>query len=169
MRGEDVATPRFDKAVDDRYAEPEQLASPVDVVIVEGWCVGARPEPEEALVTPLNPLEAEEDADGHWRGYVNGRLADGDYREVFDHFDRFVFLAVPGMESVFNWRLRQEEMLRATAGAQSGVMDAAGVRRFIMHYERTTRNMLATLPDVADVVLGINEDHQIETASVRQA
>lgn len=169
MRGETVQTPRFDKAVDDREPVPETIPGPVDVVIVEGWCVGARPEAEAALVDPINELEADEDPAGEWRRYVNGRLADADYRRVFDGFSRFVFLQVPGMDSVFNWRLRQEEMLRAKAGARSGVMDAAGVRRFIMHYERITRNMLTELPDLADVVLCMNEAHEIESARVKAA
>ncbi len=167
VRGETVRTPRFDKAVDDREPEPETIPGPVDLVIVEGWCVGARPEPEAGLVDPINDLEAQEDENGQWRRHVNERLSDADYRQVFDGFSRFVFLQVPEMDSVFNWRLRQEEMLRARAGDKSGVMDAAGVRRFIMHYERITRNMLAELPDVADVVLRMNESHEIESASVK--
>src|SRR5262249_42416546 len=38
-----VALPRFDKASDNRAprASWETLASPLDVVILEGWCVGA--------------------------------------------------------------------------------------------------------------------------------
>lgn len=167
LRGETVATPRFNKAVDDREPEPESIAGPVDIVIVEGWCVGARPEPQASLANPINDLEAAEDPEGAWRGFVNSRLAAADYRRVFDGFDRFVFLQVPGMDSVFNWRLRQEEMLRVRAGDQSGVMDAAGVARFIMHYERITRNMLRELPAVADVVFSINEAHEIESGSLR--
>ena len=164
--GDTVSTPRFDKAVDDRQPDFEHIQGPVDVVIVEGWCVGARPESEATLADPINVLESGEDPDGAWRAHVNARLQDDDYRRVFDGFDRFIFLQVPGMDAVFNWRLRQEDMLRATAGDKSGVMDADGVRRFIMHYERTTRNMLAELPDVADVVLRLNDSHEIESAGV---
>ena len=32
----------------------------VDVVVLEGWCVGVGPESEVALASPVNALEAEE-------------------------------------------------------------------------------------------------------------
>lgn len=166
LGGQDVQTPRFNKAVDDREPEPEAILGPVDYVLVEGWCVGALPEASSSLVAPLNTLEAEEDPDGEWRRFANGRLSDADYRGVFDRLRPFIFLEVPGMESVFSWRLRQEKLLEATRGTQPGIMDEAGIRRFIMHYERTTRNMLATLPAAADVVLHVNEQHQIESATL---
>ncbi|MBF66447.1 MAG: kinase [Gammaproteobacteria bacterium] len=162
MRGESMATPRFDKSIDDRAPQPDTVEGPVDYVIVEGWCVGARPEPEASLNRPMNELERREDVGGVWRGYVNERLGAADYRSVFDGFDQLVFLQVPGMESVFTWRLRQEDMLRARVGDQAGVMDAEGVARFIQHYERTTHNMLVELPGIADVVVRINEAHEIE-------
>ena len=46
MRAREVKLPSFDKASDNQHG-PEQLKSfngPADVVIFEGWCVGARPE-----------------------------------------------------------------------------------------------------------------------------
>src|SRR5512139_4056281 len=44
-----VALPRFDKAADTRRptAEWEVVEAPVDVVLFEGWCVGARPQPSQ--------------------------------------------------------------------------------------------------------------------------
>jgi D-glycerate 3-kinase len=38
-------------------------------------------------------------------------------------------------------------------------MDAAAIRRFVMHYERLTRHNLAELPARADVTLSLNDDH----------
>ena len=73
-----MALPRFDKATDDR--KPAEawpvVAAPVDVVLFEGWCVGARPDPDPArLAQPINALEAEADPDGVWRRRIEAALA----------------------------------------------------------------------------------------------
>ena len=51
--------PRFDKASDDRLSSDKgtRFAGPADVILFEGWCVGARPQPSEALAQPINDLE----------------------------------------------------------------------------------------------------------------
>lgn len=63
--GPDTLTkiPVFDKSIDDRCPPTvwQEWIGPVDVIVFEGWCVGARPQSEEALVAPVNALEAEED------------------------------------------------------------------------------------------------------------
>src|SRR5690606_6321641 len=66
---ENVAVPVFDKALDDRLPESEwrRHDGKVDIVLVEGWCVGARPQDQTALEEPINRLEREEDGDGVWR------------------------------------------------------------------------------------------------------
>lgn len=99
-RREPVALPVFDKALDDR-APPEQwpvVPSDRELVIFEGWCVGARPQRAEELDQPINRLEAEEDRDGRWRRYVNDALA-GDYQPLFARLDLLVLLAAPDWET----------------------------------------------------------------------
>lgn len=48
--GATTALPVFDKRHDDRAAESEwrQVHGHVDVAILEGWCIGARPQPPES-------------------------------------------------------------------------------------------------------------------------
>ena len=161
--GGKVAIPAFDKAHDDRRPESEWplVEGPMDVVIFDGWCVGARPQAEAELVAPLNELETREDVDGAWRRYVNAELQ-GEYAELFARLDRLVMLKVPNMESVYEWRSLQEEKLTSKM-AQSGrhrIMDSSGLKRFIMHYERLTRHMLDEMPDRADLTLFLDEHHQ---------
>ena len=43
-RAGETAVPRFDKASDDRRPDRDMVAGPVDVILFEGWCVGARPQ-----------------------------------------------------------------------------------------------------------------------------
>ncbi len=152
-----VAIPVFAKSLDDRLPEPDwrEIDAPVDVVLFEGWCVGVRPQPENELLEPVNDLERLQDPDGTWRRTVNDRLGD-DYRRMFDMLDALILLRVPSFEKVLEWRGLQERKLRTASGA--GQSDAE-LAEFIQYYERLTRHALATLPDIADIVVDIGDDH----------
>ena len=158
-RGVAAALPRFDKGRDDRAPADTWAPAPADcdVLLFEGWCVGARPQPEQDLVEPINALEAEEDTGGDWRRYVNAALA-GAYQDLFARIDRLVLLAAPGFEVVYGWRLEQERDLGARADANAKVMDEAALARFIAHYERLTRYILYEMPDRADLVVSLDAE-----------
>jgi D-glycerate 3-kinase len=152
-----VAAPRFDKALDDR-AEPlewQTYEAPVSVVILEGWCVGARPMPDDELMQPVNALEPDEDACGKWRRYVNAALR-GDYHALFGSLDLRILLRAPDFASVHGWRLEQEMGLVRSDSNSMPAMDAPAVARFIAHYERLTRWIIANEP--ADLVIEIGPD-----------
>jgi D-glycerate 3-kinase len=158
-RGLDTALPRFDKASDDRVPREHWRIARGDtqVLLLEGWCVGARPQTDAALSEPVNALERDEDADGHWRRYVNTALA-GDYQRLFARLDRLVLLAAPNFSIVRDWRTQQEHALRAIAGADAnGVMDDAQLVRFIAHYERLTRHVLEEMPRRAELTIRLDE------------
>jgi len=154
-----IELPRFDKASDDRAAEPTEVLSRNDVILLEGWCVGAKPQPEAALVAPINRLEAEEDASGKWRREVNRRLAT-DYADFFDRIDVLVMLEVGSFDMVRAHRKRQEQRLAARRPDGTAVMDDAALDRFLMHYERLTRWMLEEMPARADIRIPIGEDQR---------
>ncbi|MBQ62430.1 MAG: kinase [Gammaproteobacteria bacterium] len=154
--GQAVTCPVFNKAEDDRKIKSRTLGS-LDVLVLEGWCLGALPQPESSLEKPVNDLEAVRDPDGRWRRKVNGALASNEYQQAFD-CDMLVFLAVPDMDSVLKWRLQQEQGLSSGAG----VMDEGGIREFIMYFERITRAMLEDLPKRSDITLFLNEGHDLE-------
>lgn len=46
-------------------------------------------------------------------------------------------------------------------GAGGGLMDDAALARFIMRYERITRDLLATMPDRAHLIAALDADHRI--------
>jgi D-glycerate 3-kinase len=160
-----VALPRFDKAKDARTdsAEWPRAQAPVDVVLFEGWFVGARPQLEADLAAPVNALERDEDADGAWRRKVNAALA-GDYQTLFARLDMLVLLQAPSFERVHAWRALQEEKLAARLAAEhrgGEVMDGPALTRFIMHYERLTRWILSEMPERADIVVRLGPDHEV--------
>jgi D-glycerate 3-kinase len=154
----ELIMPRFDKATDTRRPpeDGEHVRCPVDVVLFEGWCVGARPQPPEALLEPVNRLEREDDPDGRWRTFVNTAL-DGAYRPLFARLDRLVLLAPPNFAVVAGWRAEQEAKLRARAGR--GMADDE-IARFVAHYERLTRWILAEMPGRADRVFPLAADRR---------
>ncbi len=96
-----VCIPSFDKSTDDRRPMDEwgNCSEPVDVILFEGWCIGALPQGKDALDHPINPLEQTEDADARWRTYVNQQLT-GAYVPLFDLLDRLVILKAPDFECV---------------------------------------------------------------------
>jgi D-glycerate 3-kinase len=157
--GRAVTLPRFDKATDDRAPHGVPIEPPIDVILFEGWCVGAVPQPAAALRDPVNRLEAEEDADGAWRREVNRRLAT-DYAALFGRIDLLVMLKVESFDAVRANRRRQEEKLAARNPTGAALMDEAALTRFLMHYERLTRWMLQEMPARADVLIGIGPDQR---------
>jgi D-glycerate 3-kinase len=159
----ETALPRFDKAADDRAPVEawRVVAGPVDIVLFEGWCVGARPEPAEALAAPVNALERERDPDGAWRVHVNAALA-GPYRALFARLDLLVLFTAPDFETVLTWRLEQEAKLRErlAATAQGGAMTDDEVAVFVQHYERLTRHIAREMPARADLVTTLDADRR---------
>jgi D-glycerate 3-kinase len=161
----ETALPRFDKAMDDRApveAWPV-VAGPVDVVLFEGWCVGARSQPAQAqaLAAPLNALERERDPDGAWRAHVNAALA-GPYRALFARLDLLVLFTAPDFETVLTWRREQEAKLRnrLAATGQGGAMTNDEIAVFVQHYERLTRHIAREMPARADVVVALDKDRR---------
>ena len=164
--------PRFDKATDDPVPQSAwpRLTGPVDVLLFEGWCVGAQPQPDADLAIPINALERDEDPDGRWRTYVNEQLKDA-YADLFSKLDLLVFLQAPDFGVVAGWRLEQAEKLRArrleAGAATDGLMDEAGVRRFVAHYERVTRALLKEAPCRADVLVRLAADRSVSEVRFR--
>ncbi len=163
-----VFVPRFNKATDDR--SPPELAEcitePVDIILLEGWCLGTTAEDEAALSEAVNDLEADEDKDGQWRRYVNEQLAHF-YPALFDLVDIWVMLKAPSFDCIYQWRLEQENKLRQNAQQQSQVMDEQQLSRFIKFYQRITQHTLKTLPQRVHYLFELNASRQITKLTSR--
>lgn len=158
--GAPVRLPRFDKLGDRRLPEdmwPQTGA--LDLLVFEGWCVGATAEGDAALDAPINALECEEDPDGTWRRWCNTALV-RDYPALWAGIDTLLFLQPPGFEIVPTWRWQQEQTLQAAASGRMG-MSRAQVERFVQHYERVSRQALKVLPCVADMVVRLDAERNI--------
>jgi len=162
--GRDITIPVFDKLRDDRTPQHQwrRVTSPLDVIIVEGWCLGASAQSESELRSPVNALERDQDADCLWRQTVNRSLALS-FPPLYQALDLWVMLQAPSFQSVFAWRQEQEAMLasRAEGSAKGQAMDDKALRTFVAHYERLTNHCLAVLPDKVHHLFTLDDLRQI--------
>jgi D-glycerate 3-kinase len=153
--GGTAALPRFDKIADRRL--PPSRWTPVrarpDLVVFEGWFLKVPPEPDAALRVPLNTLERDEDPDGTWRRYCNRALAG--YAPLWRRLDHLLFLQGPGFEHVPEWRWQQERTLQARHPDRRA-MTRRQVERFVLFFERVSRQALRTLPGIADATVRVD-------------
>jgi D-glycerate 3-kinase len=169
-QGDTCSIPAFDKASDDRLPESQwhQVSGPIDAILFEGWCVGCQSVQDELLYSPVNELEEQEDEDGVWRGWVNQQLA-GPYKEWFSAIDFLIMLKVPDMAAVQRWRTQQEVGNKKMAkGSTDRSLDETAIQRFIQHYERLTRQALTRLPELANLILSINDEHKVADIQTRE-
>lgn len=173
-RGKSYKIPQFNKATDDRapHRDWPSISGPVKVIILEGWCVGVQAQSKEALNTCVNNLESEADSDKTWRNYVNESL-ENNYAELFNHLDLLVVLAAPSFQCVYQWRLLQEQKLieknrlAETNADLTQTMSPEQIAQFVLHYQRISEHAAATLPQKADWLLSLNEDHKVTKLSCK--
>lgn len=154
-----VSRPRFDKGRDTRFPPsrwPRTTQAP-QLIIVEGWALGIRPQAQPALALPINELERDQDADGSWRRWVNKQLRG--YQPLWRKFDALVVLQAPSWEIVRRWRGEQESDLIARHAPLA--MDEKTLERFLLHSERLSRHALDTLPALADTCVEYDNDRHV--------
>jgi D-glycerate 3-kinase len=163
--GNNAVITRFDKKIDDRAVDLEINSQPVGLIVLEGWCLGAQPQPELALSTPINSLEQVEDPEGIWRNYVN-RALQGDYQRLFASIDQMIMLQAPSFETVHQWRVEQERkmidsVLEQGLDAPPEAMNDEQIQRFIQHFQRITEEILRELPSRADHLFTLDRQRRI--------
>ena len=158
-----ILIPKFDKSIDDRYNKNRwtKVLKKPNIVIFEGWCVGARPQKNSSLMKPINPLESLEDKNLIWRKRINYELKN-DYKKIFKLIDILIFLKVPSFKYVYKWRLLQEKKLKKISKGKK-IMSNKQIKRFVMFYERITRQMLKTSNFFSKVLINIDTRHCLKS------
>jgi len=154
--------PKFDKSIDDRKKKKywSNIKKRPEIVILEGWCVGAKSQPNSLIKQPVNILEKYEDKDLIWRKYVNEKLKK-EYKKLFAMIDYYIFMKIPNFNMVFKWRLLQERKLKKMLHTKKKIMTYGEIKRFVMFYQRVTLQMFQDMPKIASVILTLNNKHQI--------
>ena len=155
--------PKFDKSIDDRLKSKffYKIKTRPEIIILEGWCVGAKPQINSLIKEPLNILEKNEDQNFIWRKYVNEKLKK-EYKKIFSFIDHLIFMKIPSFNMVLRWRLLQESKLRKKFKTDKKIMNYKEIKRFIMFYQRITLQMLKDLSKSASVVLLLKKNHEIK-------
>ena len=156
-----IKIPKFDKSIDDRSLTKnwQKITKKPDIIIFEGWCVGATPQSFKELKKPMNLLEKAEDTKLTWRKKVNNELKTN-YKKIYNLLDKKIYLKVPNFKYVLKWRLLQEKKLRLKSKKKA--MTDKQIKRFIMFYERLTKNMNKEYKK-NDTVIFIDESHKIKS------
>ena len=162
--------PKFNKAVDDRLSKRNWyfIKKKPDVIIFEGWCVGARAEKNSTLKKPINSIEKKDDSKMIWRKYVNNQLQTK-YKRLYSKLDCLLFLKASSFKLLQIWRLKQEALLKLNSKnkANSKVMSKKEVLTFMQTYQRVTQNMFKFAPKYSSIVLNLNRNHQIKSVKYK--
>ena len=162
--------PKFNKGVDDRCKQSlwYKIQSKPDVVILEGWCVGARSQNSKELKKPVNSLEKTHDQNFKWRQYVNYQLKTK-YKKLFNQLDYILFLKVKNFSLLRRWRLKQEKKLWLKSKNKKNlkIMNKSKVKNFMDTYQRITQQMFKDMPKYSSIVMNLNDSHQIKNIKYR--
>ena len=162
--------PKFNKGVDDRCKQSlwYKIQSKPDVVILEGWCVGARSQNSKELKKPVNSLEKIHDQNFKWRQYVNYQLKTK-YTKLFKQLDCLLFLKVKNFSLLRRWRLKQEKKLWLKSKNKKNlkIMNKSEVKNFMDTYQRITQQMFKDMPKYSSIVMNLNNSHQIKNIKYR--
>tara|TARA_B100000579_G_scaffold230820_1_gene189154 strand:+ start:174 stop:1103 length:930 start_codon:yes stop_codon:yes gene_type:complete len=159
--------PTFNKAVDDRFNKNKwyYLKERPDVVIFEGWCVGAKSEKNNTLKKNINFMEKTKDKKQIWRKYVNQQLK-SKYKNLYSQLNCLIYLKAKNFSLLQKWRLKQERKLWAKSKVKSNlkIMSREDVLNFMQTYQRITQNMFMKMPKYASIIFNLNSNHQIQSA-----
>ena len=166
IKSKNFSIPKFDKSNDDRRPKKywQKVKKKADIVIFEGWCVGATPQKNKDLIVPINILEKEKDKKRIWRNYVNKELKTN-YKKIFKLIDTTIFLKVPSFEHVYKWRLLQEKKLSKISKGKK-IMTKKEIKNFIMFYERLTKYMLKHLSNKVQFLINVDTKHRLKSIKV---
>jgi len=157
--------PTFNKAIDDRCNKKKwyDLKKKPDVIIFEGWCVGAKSEKNNTLNKAINSLERAKDQKKIWRKHVNHQLK-SKYKNLYSQLNCLIYLKAKNFSLLQKWRLKQERKLWVKSKVKSKIMSRGDVLNFMQTYQRITQNMFRNMPKYASVIFNLNSNHQIKSA-----
>ena len=157
--------PKFNKAIDDRCSKRlwYKIKSKPDIIIFEGWCVGARAQTANQLKKSINSLEKVHDQSTKWRTYVNNQLKNK-YKVLFNQLDGLLYLKAKSFNLLREWRLKQERKLWVQTKNKKNlkIMSSGDIINFMQTYQRITQQMFKDAVKSSSIIMNLNNNHQIE-------
>ena len=166
-----IKVPKFNKAIDDRCSKSlwYKLGSKPDVVIFEGWCVGAKAQTNTQLKKPINSLEKIYDQSAKWRSHVNNQLKIK-YKILFKQLDGLLYLKAKNFNLLKSWRLKQERKLWAQTKNKKNlkIMSNGEIINFMQTYQRITQQMFKDAIKNSSIIMNLNNKHQIQNIKFKK-
>ena len=162
--------PNFNKAIDDRFAKKYwyNIKKKPDVIIFEGWCVGAKHEKKSSLNKAINSMERIKDPKKVWRKYVNHQLKQK-YKDLYSQLNCLIYLKAKNFSLLQKWRLKQENKLwlKSKKTSKHKIMNKDDVISFMQTYQRITENMFKKMTNYASILVNLGSDHQIKSVKYK--
>ena len=166
-----LTVPKFNKAIDDRCKKSlwYKLKSKPDVIIFEGWCVGAKAQTNKQLKKPINSLEKVYDKGIKWRSHVNNQLKTK-YKTLFKQLDGLLYLKAKNFNLLREWRIKQERKLwvRTKNKINSKIMSSGDIINFMQTYQRITQQMFKDAIKNSSIIMNLNSNHQIQNIKFKK-
>ena len=166
MKFKSFQLPNFNKAIDDRFAKKYwyNIKKKPDVIIFEGWCVGAKHEKKSSLNKAINSMERIKDPKKVWRKYVNHQLKQK-YKDLYSQLNCLIYLKAKNFSLLQKWRLKQENKLwlKSKKTSKHKIMNKDDVISFMQTYQRITENMFKKMTNYASILVNLGSDHQINS------
>ena len=166
-----LTVPKFNKAIDDRCKKNlwYRLKFKPDVIIFEGWCVGAKAQTNKQLKKPINSMERVYDQGIKWRLHVNNQLKTK-YKALFKQLDGLLYLKAKNFSLLRNWRLKQERKLWVQTKNKKNlkIMSSGDVINFMQTYQRITQQMFKDGIKSSSIIMNLNNNHQIQTIKFKK-
>ena len=151
-----VYVPIFDK-VTDNMKKYKRKINKVDLIILEGWCVGSKPIDREYLKKNINSLEKINDPNMIWRMAYNNALFE--YQKLFKKFNNYIFIKLPNWQFVIDWKYKQELGLRLL---RSDNNLKKKLYLFIQYYEKLSKWMSLTCPDFCNILITLDKNQKMK-------
>lgn len=155
---------KFNKATDEPFPKKQWtiIEKPADIILLEGWCWGVKPQTAEQLKAPINELECQYDSTGAWRNYVNEQLKNA-YEPLYEKMDFWLALQAPSFDCVYKWRLEQEQKLKDKNMnlRHSKIMSAAEILNFTQYFQRLSVQGCNTISQSADAIFYLDDHRHI--------
>ena len=156
-----IQVPRFDKSAFGGQGDRSGFETvPIaDIVLFEGWFVGAQPIQSEVFEQAPSPIDTS--ADRKFAMEINQRLQD--YLPLWDRLDRLMVLNLADYQLSKQWRKEAEH--KAIAAGYAGMSDGE-IDEFVDYFWKALHPELFVKPLTtpehgADLVITVNADHTL--------
>ena len=156
-----IYLPIFDKVSDTRKRTYKKVLK-ADVIIFEGWCVGAHPVDQNYLQKNFNNIEKQKDKNFIWRNSYNHYL--NEYQKIFSQFNFFIYFQFNHWDHVLNWKYKQELELR---DKKKDLGLKKYLREFIQYYEKVSKWMHLKVPKYCNILIKLDAHQKIKSINLR--